>query len=457
MWIRLPKQNASKSAPSSRLTSWIWRLKLVAFAGCVVWVAAQFSSRTLSQEPSPFPALQPQWNAPANSSLSTAIAQESMPASLQNAPLPYPPNNSSPGNSSPGTQHYAPGTQPLPGGTPGTGALGTGALGTQQQDAGTQPFPQGSAIGTQQQPLRQEAAGTQPAPAQPIPATPAPRDIGMRILHRTLLESVWGPPTMCDVRQSIQIVDKKRSSFGKYVRTPPGQGSGRMRMTLQVPAADQMNSLLQVSDGELLTTYESIGTHSMMTQVDLGKVRERLNITNKETIQDPVIAMYLAIGGQAEVLRKICQKYDWTKVTEGQLGDQKVWWIRGISTAEPVGPVAKATVDIRLFDQTAPMVIWPNVKLAIGHVDSKAPFWLYQVETWSDGDSEGRGKTYVMTEWDAPVRLKPQQLTQDLFQLGTNHSASEVRDETKLYLPPSSSSNMATQPQPLQDALRLLR
>ncbi|MFO0939461.1 MAG: hypothetical protein U0930_01710 [Pirellulales bacterium] len=55
-----------------------------------------------------------------------------------------------------------------------------------------------------------------------------------------------------------------------------------------------------------------------------------------------------------------------------------------------------------MFDPSAAMVIWPNVKLAIGHVDSRHPFWLYQVETWSDGDSDGRGKAYVMTEWDAP-------------------------------------------------------
>ncbi|MFO0939462.1 MAG: hypothetical protein U0930_01715 [Pirellulales bacterium] len=255
MWIRLPKQNASKSAPISRFKSWIWKLKLVVFAGCVVWVASQFSGRIMSQEPRPFQS---------NYSLSSPasqFSQESTPASLQNAPL-----------SPAGTQTIPSGTQSA---EPFNAAL----------PAGTQP------VGTQS-----------PPPAQPIPAIPAPRDIGMRILHRTLLESVWGPPTMCEVRQSIQIVDKKRSTFGKYVRS--GKGLGRMRMTLQVPAADQMNSLLQVSDGELLTTFESIGTHSMMTQIDLGKVRERLTITN-ETLQDPVVAMYLAIGGQAEVLKDL--------------------------------------------------------------------------------------------------------------------------------------------------------
>jgi hypothetical protein len=218
-----------------------------------------------------------------------------------------------------------------------------------------------------------------------------------------------------------------------------------MRLTLQIPAGDQMNSVLQISDGELLTTYESIGSHTMMTQVDLGKVRERIVITN-DVLQDPVIAMYLAIGGQAEELRRVSQKYDWTKVTEGQLGDQKVWWIRGQSTAQPPQSHAKALVDTRLFEQPYDTAIPPNIKLAIGHTDSNFPFWLYQVEKWNDGDSLGRNKSYVLTEWDSPALLLPEQITPDLFRLRADQSLLEIREETKLYLPPPQ-TNVATQPQ----------
>lgn len=281
--------------------------------------------------------------------------------------------------------------------------------------------------------------------ALPIPVTP-PREISVQILHRALLESVWGEPTHCAVRQSIQIFDKKCSSFGNYVRG--GKGLGSLRLTLQVAAGDQMNSVFQISDGDLLTTYESIGNHAMMMQIDLGKVRERLIVT-KDNFQDPIIAMYLAIGGQAEELRRICQKYDWTKITEGQLGDQKVWWIRGQSMAQPLHPQAKALVDTRLFEQPYDAQIPPNIKLAIGHVESSFPFWLYQVEKWNDGDELGQNKSYVLTEWDAPARLLPEQLTPDLFRLSPDHSMQEIREETKLYLPPLQNP-MAAQTQSLR-------
>lgn len=436
MWIRLPKRNASNKARNNLSSRWLAGCKLLAIASCAVWVVAQVGQRLLSQD-TPVPnalGTQPEFN-PA------VIAVGTQPLSNQQSANPA-------------------GTQPnqMPWGHSPTATSGTQPLSNQQPayPAGTQPTfnpPTINAVGTQLQ-LQQPAEGTQPLSnqqtisqpsPQPIMANPAPREVGQRIVHKTLHEAVWGLPMMCEVRQSIQIADKKRSSFGKYVRS--GKGLGKMRMTLQVPAADQMNSLFQVSDGDLLTTFESIGNHSMMSQIDLLKVQERLRIT-PETYKDPVIAMYLAIGGQAEVLRKVCQKYDWTKVTDGQLGDQKVWWIRGIASAEPVGPVAKALVDVRLFEKTDANVFWPNVKLAIGQVDSKAPFWLYQVETWSDGDADGKGKAYVMTEWDSPIQLKPQQLTPDLFQSSRDQSISEVRDETKIYLPPAS-SNMAVQPQQL--------
>jgi hypothetical protein len=277
--------------------------------------------------------------------------------------------------------------------------------------------------------------------AAAVPAINTPREFALQIIHRALLETVWGEPTVSDVRQSIQMFDKKRSSFGKYVRA--GRGTGKLRMSLQVPAGDHVNSLLQISDGEMLTTFESIGTHAILTQVDLGKVRERLTITS-EVLEDPVVAMYLAIGGQAELLRKLCQKYDFNKVTEGKLHEQKVWWIRGTSVEQPLQKHARASVDVRLFETNLSAVMPKNVKLAIGLNESSFPFWLYQIETWDDSDDGGRSRAYVLTEWDSPMRLTPQQHSPELFRLSTDPWMHEIRDETKLYLPPPQ-TNLANQ------------
>lgn len=267
-------------------------------------------------------------------------------------------------------------------------------------------------------------------PSREIPS----REMAAQILHRCLMESVWGKPVLCEVRQNIRMFDKKRSSFGKYVRG--GQGGGKMRLSLQVPAGDQMNSLLQVGDGELLSTLMDVGEQSTRTQVDLGKIRDRLTIT-AQSLQDPTIAIYLAVGGQAELLRKLCQQYQWISATEGRLGERKVWWVKGEAIKQPPPVHGLAPIDVRLFD--AKTGLSPlRATLAVGHLDSETAFWLYQVEETYQHTNANQSQLTVLTEWDTPSPLTPAQLVPDLFRLSVSDSQAlyESRDETKLYLPP---------------------
>jgi hypothetical protein len=265
-----------------------------------------------------------------------------------------------------------------------------------------------------------------------------------QILQQALLESVWGGPIFCEVRQTAEMFGKKRTGFGKFVRG--GKGSGLMRVSLQIPAGDQMNTLLQVSDGEILTTFLTVGQHISRTQVDLGKVRERLTLTI-DSLQDPTTAMYLAIGGQPESLRKLLQQYDWKELREGMLGQQKVWLLKGSANTQPVLNASRAQIDIQLFEENAKM--HPiQAALIIGHRESKEPFWLYQVEQWYQPVSGNRAPLYVVTEWDSPTRLSTHQMSPELFRFPSpEHQASqEIREETKLYLPPQM-PNMATRPE----------
>ncbi len=282
-------------------------------------------------------------------------------------------------------------------------------------------------------------------PLTPIPTTRTPQEISQQILYQSLHDAVWGHPTLCDVRQTILLRGQQMTGFGKYVRG--GQGSGRMRMSLQLPAGDQMNTLLQISDGELLVTQETIGGVSKRTRVDLGKIRERLVITT-DSLRDPVIAMYLATGGQAEVIRKLCQQYEWVKVEEGTLGDERVWWLTGKLTSQPPAVRALADVDLGLFIPNQSALLPTNAIVAIGHRDSSTPFWLFQVEQYRSQD-EATGLGYraqlsVATEWAKPTRLTPLQMSADLFdaELANEHFV----EETKLYLPPTPATALVPVP-----------
>jgi len=273
-------------------------------------------------------------------------------------------------------------------------------------------------------------------PITPIAPTRSPHEISQQILYLALHDAVWGQPTLCDVRQSIHLRGQQMTGFGKYVRG--GQGTGKMRLSLQLPAGDQMNSLLQISDGELLVTQESIGSVSKRSRVDLGKIRERLDI-NTDSWHDPVIAMYLAIGGQAEALRKLCQQYEWVKVEEGTLGNEPVWWLTGKLASQPPAIRALSEVDVNLFIPNQSALLPTDAIVAIGQRDASMPFWLFQVEQFRSQDQVTQlgyqAQLSVATEWANPTRLTVPQLSADLFEseLANEHFV----EETKSYLPPT--------------------
>ncbi|MEZ6082137.1 MAG: hypothetical protein R3C56_42620 [Pirellulaceae bacterium] len=65
---------------------------------------------------------------------------------------------------------------------------------------------------------------------RPIAATHSARQVAAQILQQSILQSVWGPPAYCVVRQSVTLFDKQLNGVGKYVRG--GQGSGKLKFDL---------------------------------------------------------------------------------------------------------------------------------------------------------------------------------------------------------------------------------
>jgi hypothetical protein len=275
--------------------------------------------------------------------------------------------------------------------------------------------------------------------SRPIPASRSPHEVGLQILHRTLHEAVWGQPVVCDVRQTSRIFDRKMTGFGKYVRG--GQGSGQMRFSMQLPAGNKMNSLLQVSDGELVYTNQSIGSTPQRTRIDLGKVRDRL-VINSESLNDPVTAMYLAVGGQAEVLRNLCQQYTWTQVKQGSLEQVDVWWVSGQRDLNAAGPTASAEIDQRGREKNQSGLLPTHVRLAISRPSAPVPFWLYHLEqSRPAGSREGispnanTGHVQVLTEWPNPVLIPQSELSADIFHSQSTNDP--FAEETSMYLPPA--------------------
>lgn len=266
----------------------------------------------------------------------------------------------------------------------------------------------------------------------PIPARQTPNEIGSEILHRCLHEAVWGPPTICTVRQNINLFGKQISGFGKAVRA--GEGSGKLKYSLQLPAGNSMNSLLQISDGQLLHTIEDIGGVRKRTIIDLDKIRKRLIIDNN-SVYDPVVAMYLAVGGQAEKIRKLCQVYHWTDVRSGVHNGKEIWILTGKIASVPQAVRAVAATDQALSNPNQSGLQPTQVRLHISKADAEIPYWLYQVEERRSesevSPANRRSDLYLITEWVEPFREKID--PRHFEPLSNNDPFSE---ETQDYLPP---------------------
>ncbi len=203
------------------------------------------------------------------------------------------------------------------------------------------------------------------------------------ILKSALLSAVWGPPARCMVSQEITLLDRTIRGSGEYARG--ASGVGEMKMILKVVAGDHLNSLKQVSDGRVLRIAQTIDGKEEDSHVDLGRVREYLGTFSDEDRQDPLVALHLAIGGQNEKIRGLCQQYNWTSVRPGKftqpgrVEEVDVWWLRGERTSTPTLIAGTAMID-KVIATPDDIGMRPSQALiAIGR-GLPMQFWLYHVE-----------------------------------------------------------------------------
>ncbi|MFO1066773.1 MAG: hypothetical protein U0892_23180 [Pirellulales bacterium] len=265
--------------------------------------------------------------------------------------------------------------------------------------------------------------------------------IANQLLTRALRESVWGPAVACRVRQSISLVDRKLFGVGQYAH---GGGSawGKMKLSIRIPAGDQVNTLQQISDGRVLYTTRHIGDQSLRTRVNIERVREQLGTITRADFQDPMVSLYLAIGGQPELLRTLCQQYHWYWVRPGKLGDVDVWWLRGRRAGKEAGKDAaplkgQTELDLLLTGNDPVKVLPEHVQIAIGN-SAPLPYWLYRVEQTREHTAAGgedSGALMVTLEFMQPqiVTHLPEELFEDTE---AKSSVDPIVDETKRYLPP---------------------
>ena len=298
-----------------------------------------------------------------------------------------------------------------------------------------------------QTPLPFDLQHVVPSAKHPAPSTSARRlsqaEEAQTLMQLAVLRGVWGPPVHCLVGQEITMLDRTVRGSGLYARG--GSGLGEMKMSLEIVAGDHLNILNQVSDRYILHTSHTIDGVRECRRVDLGRVREYLGRFTEEDRDDPLVALHLAIGGQNEKLRALCQQYHWTSVQPGKFaqpggtGEIDVWWLHGERMAVPTTLRGLTEMDSLLASADGAGIAPDRAKIALG----RAPplqYWLYHVEESRQPKSKdlAAGKSLVAKiDYYQPVI---REMPPAMFNYDPEVYASGVErmiDETRKYTPPA--------------------
>lgn len=284
-----------------------------------------------------------------------------------------------------------------------------------------QPLPQADAI-----PLPTPLASQSPAS---LPNSLDPNQLVLRAVQ----QAVWGPSVHSIVKQRSELGEFQLVGEGEYWAA--GQGTGQLKMTMQLMAGELQTNMLQVSDGRLVWT--STSDDEPPRRVFLDEVRRELGSMARNPTGHPQAALYLAIGGHAEMLRCLYYRYRWFKVWAGK--DEKgtnVWQLVGTLRTEAPSIASYSIVDSYFIQQAPPPELPTDVRLTLDR-DGKLPLFPYKVEYFRREPSlDGiPGKLVLLssvthTEIETPITI-----TKELFQYQVREDADRIENETNEYLP----------------------
>ncbi len=274
-----------------------------------------------------------------------------------------------------------------------------------------------------------------PSPASPAIPTPGSELDPAAVLRRAIWQAVWGEPISCRVRQRIEMFDKELVGVGSYDQA--GQGSGKLKWQMRLAAADAVTNYLQISDGRLFWTSHQVEEEIKLNRVDLGKIRERIGPVRQSDLSNPLLAIELAIGGQAEMLRNLYHRYQWESAVPTKLDQQPIWLLTGqIRQTAPI-PAGRAPIDQTMVNASQTGLLPQRVRLSLGRTE-QFPFFPYRIEYFRQkADSQD-------VEWETITVVeffevsKPTVMEPELFQYEVRDSVEVIGDDTMNYLPASS-------------------
>ncbi|MCU0716619.1 MAG: hypothetical protein MUD03_10880 [Pirellula sp.] len=211
------------------------------------------------------------------------------------------------------------------------------------------------------------------------------------LVYNAVQQAVFGPPIAAKVYQQSLAYGQQVILSGEYKSV--GSGTGQFRYTARLSSGETTLDSVQVSDGRLMYTQVDKQPPRI---VNVEKIREKLTPKLHQLQQNPEVVLHLAVGGHAELLRNLYQRYHWYEVAEGTISGVDVWQLVGQLRTEPPRIAGTARLDREnLAVQPQNEGLPTAVRLTLGR-SASFPYFPYSVVYFRvKKDKEGKAQGHV--------------------------------------------------------------
>lgn len=129
------------------------------------------------------------------------------------------------------------------------------------------------------------------------------------------------------VRQSVDLFGKQLVGSGIYLERRGEQGT-TFRFEMRIQLQNEVNSLLDISDGHYLWRYRKLRDRQVLSRVDLQRVNQALEEAGR-TPQSVDVGLWPGMGGLARLLGGLNSAFDFVSAEQAYLWGQPAWRLVG--------------------------------------------------------------------------------------------------------------------------------
>ncbi len=132
------------------------------------------------------------------------------------------------------------------------------------------------------------------------------RGQGNTLIEQALRQLISGPPLEVKTRQSVRVANQSMVGVGRFIQA--GRGQGRYRNDLVISLGDARCTLVQVNDGQLAWSSETVGDIQRVWRVNVMRLDEALVKPNEMTQRTSPLPSQTIVG-LVELLHALNRDY----------------------------------------------------------------------------------------------------------------------------------------------------